>query len=160
MLLITWWKYNWLRTPARWRQSWTSTSHSSGGQSLKFYPIIFCYCYSNRCYYYSYYYHYQGKQFTSTFSSPPPAKWQTSGDLRSGGVAGCDGLRLCRFQVRIQILPGTRCQVPIFCRWYIARLREACIVVWLYLGQWLDRWGFSAMLWWWRRRRHYSLQRF
>ena len=30
-------------------------------------------------------------------------------DLRSGAVAGCDGLRLCRFQVRIQILPGARC---------------------------------------------------
>ena len=38
-------------------------------------------------------------------------------DLRPGGIAGCDGLRLCRFQVRIHILPGTRCQVPIFCRW-------------------------------------------
>ena len=30
-------------------------------------------------------------------------------DLRPGGIAGCDGLRLCRFQVRIQILPGARC---------------------------------------------------
>ena len=62
--------------------------------------------------------------------------------------------------------PGTnpyfaRYQVPgAYILQVIARLREACIVVWLYLGQWLDRWGFSAMLWWWRRRRHYSLQRF